>query len=249
MLLNKFAIAIIVLQIPLANGIDKIVKISPLAGGYKYSSETDLNGICISKGFEKYVPGTMVYEVDRVGDTPTLNVDKDGYATAVKPGYMLTSLSCINPGHQKRKEKFTVINYPHYPGSNKLFSYGRSGIRGRGSEAADPNGICKLLGHEKALIGGRDYDGYADGSGRNSNVLVDVDGKLTGENLSYPVARIVCLDKFLDDEKSLIQVFKSAIHVDSGKKGNIVNSLNRENNKEMKDLSKEDLKASIARQE
>ena len=150
----------------------------PLSGHYTSSDES---GVCKMLGYEKAAIGSK--RDDYSSKVYSLQINGEGYVTAGPSDYRIKQIVCLNKTNQFPNERSTIVLNPIHAKSNLPLSGYYS--------SSDENGVCVMLGYEKAAFGSKRNNC----SSQVDSIQVNATGNVVGGPSDFPISQIVCLSK------------------------------------------------------
>jgi len=105
----------------------------------------------------------------------------------------------------KKTSGIEIIHNPKYPGSNRFFSASVPSAVFQSSE----NGVCRVLGFEKAVEGSSRTDFI-----RANTIQIDFRGQVLGGDQEFRLTEIVCLNRIIENSVKQLNVITANDLVD-----------------------------------
>lgn len=138
-----------------------------------YSKSSALDGVCISQGFEKAIPGSAI-----LGNRSeySLKMNPKGIIVYAEDSLAITQISCVNRNYEYSQRSALLIN-PTLPNSSQKFSTSHNSVKG----------ICLLNGYSDGVA-----ESIRPSQMSELSIRVNGNGDIIDSMESTFVAKIVC---------------------------------------------------------
>jgi hypothetical protein len=168
-----------------------------------YEQGSSENGVCRILGYEKAARGSS-----RSGQSKanTLRVNQAGRIIGAPKTYVMSRIICLNKVSRWTEERSYLLNSRNlrHPGSGEPFSHYDQG--------SNENGVCKILGYEKAAAGSSRSNNT-----KSNSLRVNENGTVIGAPQTYTMNRLVCINQEQGGRynKSVLLTGSDIVHPDS----------------------------------
>lgn len=145
---------------------------------FKLSSRSSEDGACKVLGYERAAKGSATSRYFPNARARVVRVNEHGWAISGKNEEDIVKIICLNKVYQKKLEAIHDIESPTHPVSKVPFASG-----------SDPDGVCKVLGHVRAL-----KDSAKSSLHYMNTLKVDHKGEIVSGPNSKSISRVACLD-------------------------------------------------------